>query len=193
MPKRSSSACLLLARLASRHNLTAEQIRSKLLLGFPCKSGSFMVSGYNHEECDPIKSAEVVAEGRALNYPLRGVFEWSAKPPTVYPTLLANWNAIMRAGLDGAPLPKLKAQPYANDDSECHTIAPPDSGVQDQWCMDMCSKAVCPEELCGVYLVYRRQQVVHLCSSWIWHRRHALRAAARQPGMRRGLTPWLSG
>merc|ERR1719217_1249022 len=113
-----------------------------------------MIGGYNHQLCNATEAADVVTTGVELGYPLRGVFEWSARPPTVYPELLAHWNSEIGAALTGHPFRRLsKLQPAGNGTNQagstppaadpmkdgCHSIAAADSGITDQWCVDTCT------------------------------------------------------
>ena len=117
---------------------TPEEVASKLVLGFPCLGGSFQIADYNHNECDAEKAAEVLATGVELGYPLRGVFEWSARPPSVYPDLLSTWNKVTRAALKSKALPKLGKKSAKT--GYCHTLAPPTSGLDDKWCIVVCPR-----------------------------------------------------
>ncbi len=79
-------------------NVTWAAINAKLLLGFPCKDGSFPVGGQNLNNCDASQFAAVAAGiGGGTPYPLAGVFEWTAA--TMTPAELVAWNAGMRAVL----------------------------------------------------------------------------------------------
>ena len=65
---------------------TPEEVSAKLILGFPCLGqSSLQIGEYNHQQCDGKMAADVISTGLNLGYPLRGVFEWSAPPPQVYP------------------------------------------------------------------------------------------------------------
>ena len=139
---------------------TPEEVSAKLVLGFPCMGGSFQIDEYNHQECDAKKAAYVVSTGLALGYPLRGVFEWSAHPPQVYPELLSTWNAIIRAALQNKTLPQLgETSPLvwvnrergggASGGVVCHTLAPPSSHIDDGWCVRSCARDYCPKDICS--------------------------------------------
>ena len=137
--------------------LTYKDAAAKLLLGFPCIGGSMMIDDYNHQQCDAVKAAEVVTTGVKLGYPLRGVFEWSARPPSVMPELLTTWNKEIRAALVGRPLKHKmqlreggaeQAQAGATDGSAggCKALA---DTVTSDWCQITCTPTYCPDNLCS--------------------------------------------
>ena len=86
---------------ASAGAVTATAVNQKLLLGFPCKDGSFPVGGANLNQCGAAQAQLVRTGVHALGYPLRGVFEWSASPPTLVPADLIQWNDAMGKALGG--------------------------------------------------------------------------------------------
>jgi len=149
----------------SKSWLKFNDVANKLLLGFPCIGGSMMIGDYNHQECNPIMAAEVVTTGVKLGYPLRGVFEWSARPPQVTPEMLTTWNQEIRAALQGNPIrhkkselkqkdpnaipgvPELPGVPEVpDDDNPCKAIA---NTVTHDWCRQTCTPTYCPENLCS--------------------------------------------
>ena len=104
-----------------------------------------------------MKAAEVVTTGVKLGYPLRGVFEWSARPPSVMPELLTTWNKEIRAALVGRPLKHKmqlregsaeQAQAGATDGSAggCKALA---DTVTSDWCQITCTPTYCPDNLCS--------------------------------------------
>ena len=144
--------------------LKFKDVASKLLLGFPCIGGSMMIGDYNHAECNPVAAAEVVTTGVKLGYPLRGVFEWSARPPSVTPEMLTSFNKEVRAALEGNPIkhktklrkdgqsadpavPALPGVPApADDDNPCKATA---DTVTNDWCRQTCTPTYCPANLCS--------------------------------------------
>ena len=128
------------------------------MLGFPCLGqSSFQIGEHNHQRCDGKMAADVIATGLNLGFPLRGVFEWSAHPPQVYPELLTAWNAIIRAALQNKTLPEFgdpQAIAWVNEEKKsggvaCHTLAPPSSHIDDGWCVRSCAKDYCPKDICS--------------------------------------------
>lgn len=75
-------------------------INNKLLLGFPCKDGSFPVGTANLNQCDRAQFEAVQYGVRELAFPLSGVFEWTSS--TMSPSELVAWNAGMYAALKSA-------------------------------------------------------------------------------------------
>merc|ERR1719272_2592817 len=136
---------------------TPEEVSAKLILGFPCLGqSSLQIGEYNHQRCDGKMAAAVIATGLDLGYPLRGVFEWSAHPPQVYPELLSTWNAIIRAALQNKTLPEFGQTAgvvWVNEEKsggvECHTLAPPSSHIDDGWCLRSCEGGYCPADICS--------------------------------------------
>ena len=136
--------------------LKYKDVAAKLLLGFPCIGGSMMIDGYNHQECDAAKAAAVVTTGLKLGYPLAGVFEWSARPPSVMPEMLTTWNTEIRAAILGSPIKhKMKLKADGSDQAQagatesgggCKSLA---DTITADWCQMTCTPTYCPDNLCS--------------------------------------------
>lgn len=81
----------------SSGKVSVEEAEAKLLLGFPCKDGSFPVGGANLNQCGKPQFDLVKYGVQTLHFPLAGVFEWSQdKLPEA---AISNWNAKMREAM----------------------------------------------------------------------------------------------
>jgi len=137
--------------------LTYEDVAAKLLLGFPCIGGSMMIDGYNHQECDAAKAAAVVTTGVKMGYPIAGVFEWSARPPSVMPEMLTTWNNEIRAAIQGNPIEhKMKLRADGSEQAQAGAADEGGDGCQAigatvtaDWCVTTCTPNYCPEALCS--------------------------------------------
>lgn len=84
---------------ASSGNISLAEAEAKLLLGFPCKDGSFPVGSANLNMCGASQSQLVTYGMETLGFPLAGVFEWSAE---LLPDAdIESWNTRMRSALAG--------------------------------------------------------------------------------------------
>lgn len=75
---------------------SASEVKAKMLLGFPCKDGSFPVGSTNRNMCNQ-PQFDLVQHGISIGYPLAGVFEWSAKD--LSDAEIRSWNAKMRKAM----------------------------------------------------------------------------------------------
>lgn len=93
---------------ASKGTVSLQEVQAKLLLGFPCRDGSFPVGGSNLNLCGQ-PQFDLVKHGVSdLGYPLAGVFEWTASAQAWkdrhldWVSSLVEWNAKMRQAIGGA-------------------------------------------------------------------------------------------
>lgn len=84
---------------ASSGRISLAEARAKLLLGFPCKDGSFPVGSANLNMCGAPQSQLVTYGVETLGFPLAGVFEWSAE--ALPDADIESWNLRMRGALGG--------------------------------------------------------------------------------------------
>lgn len=78
----------------SNGKISQDEATAKLLLGFPCKDGSFPVGSKNLNQCGAAQFNLVKYGVDTLHYPLAGVFEWTQSEMTG--SEIADWNTNMR-------------------------------------------------------------------------------------------------
>lgn len=82
---------------ASGGAISVSELHAKMLLGFPCKDGSFPVGSDNLNQCDQAQSDLVHHGVHDLGYPLGGVMEWTQIDLTA--SDISAWNKQMHEAM----------------------------------------------------------------------------------------------